>query len=593
VSEFDKWPFINDGVIDSVKALEWLVAFDTTSSHKAEEAQSNVELTNELVEFFKLCGAQAYLLEQDTEYPPDSGVMNKSAVLKFGPDIDGGLLVSSHTDGIPAKASEWLKKDEYEQEVPQDPYTLTQSQEAGRTKLEGRGAVDMKQSLVNMMVTAYMLKDKPNALKKPLHFALSWGEEIGCKGTPDINELIKRSGAENVDVAIINEPTGGHVVKAHKGATTTAIKLEADIINDTGVQLDQQIDVNIRGVGGHSSTPEEWIDAGQYAVQLQKAVEQMRSQGHNIEITHFTLGNGSANTVPAEAKFNIAFSGDKSVVLAELNKTLDDIAQQLAVRKEQVKDNPNIKPEDINKIAATHAFADAVIDIEPIYPSAQPSKVEGSIKILEQLQIKAQYLRDAPHLQDATFTRSEAVLNVGDIVIDAGIDSDKPEIKVHSRTTTVVEVDNDANERECIEELIEQAIEASGIRATKERFSHSAYLPDTTKGKEGWLDRVVNTTKTALDRAVNVIDVAFATEAGGISSAIKKGITIVLGTGSLSQGAHRTFEHIFRGQLTNGVKLLTALVDDLCCDRQLNAELDGMVMFTSNASKIIQPQIAR
>ena len=91
-----------------------------------------------------------------------------------------------------------------------DPFTVTER--GGR--LYGRGTCDMKSfsacglALVPEMVAA--------RLKRPIHFALSYDEEVGCRGAPSmIAELVEHLPAPRA--VIVGEPTDMRLVNAHKG----------------------------------------------------------------------------------------------------------------------------------------------------------------------------------------------------------------------------------------------------------------------------------------------------------------------------------------------------------------------------------------
>jgi acetylornithine deacetylase len=56
-------------------------------------------------------------------------------------------------------------------------------------------------------------------LKRPVQFALSYDEEIGCLGAPGLIEALIRSGPRPAAV-IVGEPTGMEAVSGHKGIAT-------------------------------------------------------------------------------------------------------------------------------------------------------------------------------------------------------------------------------------------------------------------------------------------------------------------------------------------------------------------------------------
>lgn len=211
------------------EALARLVSFDTTSSHESKKAKSTVPLTGEIAEALAALGAEVEI--SDSEYP--KGVKQAALVARIGPDAEGGLCLSGHLDTVPAgDHKKWAS----------DPFTLARSGDA----LTGRGAVDMKGAIASFLITAAAAKQgKP--LTKPLYLALSWGEEIGCKGAGDVTELMKKMNARP-DAVLIGEPTGSEVALAHKGALNVRF--------------------TFRGIAGHSGYPKEGVGALDYGVRF-------------------------------------------------------------------------------------------------------------------------------------------------------------------------------------------------------------------------------------------------------------------------------------------------------------------------------------
>jgi acetylornithine deacetylase len=117
-----------------------------------------------------------------------------------GESKTGGLVLSGHTDVVPVDGQPW-NTDPFEAQIIGD-------------KLYGRGVTDMKGfGATALMMVPELLKRK---LKKPVHLAFSYDEEVGCIG-------VRRLIADMVDQGfrpagcIVGEPTGMQVVIAHKG----------------------------------------------------------------------------------------------------------------------------------------------------------------------------------------------------------------------------------------------------------------------------------------------------------------------------------------------------------------------------------------
>ena len=97
--------------------LRDLVAFDTTS------AKSNLDLIAYVQAYLALHGIASRLI-------PDETGTKANLWATIGPDGDGGLVLSGHTDCVPVVGEVWQS----------DPFTLTERD----GKLYARGSADMK-----------------------------------------------------------------------------------------------------------------------------------------------------------------------------------------------------------------------------------------------------------------------------------------------------------------------------------------------------------------------------------------------------------------------------------------------------------------
>jgi len=142
-----------------------------------------------------------------------------------GPMVEGGVVLSGHTDVVPVLGQPW----------DSDPFQVLEKD--GR--LYGRGTADMKSFLaIGLALVPVMLEKN---LQKPIHFALSYDEEIGCFGAPAmINEMAEV--LPHPMAVIVGEPTSMRIINAHKGIgsyTTTVTGHEAH---------SSQIDRGVSGV---------------------------------------------------------------------------------------------------------------------------------------------------------------------------------------------------------------------------------------------------------------------------------------------------------------------------------------------------------
>ena len=194
--------------LDLVKKL---ISFDTTSR------LSNLALIDFAQDLLEQSGARCR-----RSYDASGKKANLFATI--GPDIDGGYVLSGHTDVVPVDGQEWSS----------DPFAA----EVRGDKLYGRGACDMKGFVgVGLSLAPEIAKAK---LQRPIHFALSYDEEVGCTGISGLIDDLAEARIKPA-LAIVGEPTLMKVVGAHKGGT--AVK------------------THCHGLEGHSSAPHKGASA--------------------------------------------------------------------------------------------------------------------------------------------------------------------------------------------------------------------------------------------------------------------------------------------------------------------------------------------
>jgi acetylornithine deacetylase len=173
--------------IDSVEMVRRLVGFDTTSRG------SNLALIEFVRSYLDNHGVPSELVFDETG--------NKANLYaKLGPAGSGGIMLSGHTDVVPVDGQDWHS----------DPFTVL----AKDGKLFGRGTADMKSFIGVVLALLPSLVARP--LRIPLHLALSYDEEVGCRGARRLIAAI----AERKDrprLCIVGEPTMMQPVTGHKG----------------------------------------------------------------------------------------------------------------------------------------------------------------------------------------------------------------------------------------------------------------------------------------------------------------------------------------------------------------------------------------
>jgi acetylornithine deacetylase len=188
-----------------------LIGFDTTSRG------SNLELISFAQGLLEKSGARC-------RRTPDVSGAKANLFASFGPEGDGGIVLSGHTDVVPVDGQDWSS----------DPF----KPEVRDGLLYGRGACDMKGFLG---VALSLLPEIARArLTRPLHFALSYDEEVGCAGVSGLLDDLKALKLKPA-LAIIGEPTLMKIVGAHKGGA--------------------KLVTHCRGREHHSSAPEKGANA--------------------------------------------------------------------------------------------------------------------------------------------------------------------------------------------------------------------------------------------------------------------------------------------------------------------------------------------
>jgi acetylornithine deacetylase len=173
--------------ISSVSMLAKLVGFDTTSSG------SNLHLIEWVANYL-----DAHKVHPTLSYNDDRSKANLFATL--GAPDEEGVCLHGHTDVVPVTGQPWTS----------DPFVLTERQGL----LYGRGTCDMKAWIACALAAVPQMKNR--RLRTPLHFALSYDEEVGCLGAPRMIESFGKAVPKPL-VAIVGEPSMMAPIIAHKG----------------------------------------------------------------------------------------------------------------------------------------------------------------------------------------------------------------------------------------------------------------------------------------------------------------------------------------------------------------------------------------
>ena len=250
--------------------IERLINFKTVSR------DSNLGLIEWVRDYLQGLGAVTRLT-----YDASGKKANLFATL--GDSKKPGLILSGHTDVVPVDGQDW----------DTDPFQAVERD--GR--LYARGSADMKGfigvSLAQAPKFIAALNDK--RLDAPLHYSLSYDEEVGCIGVRglirDLEEHDIRPGG-----CVVGEPTSMQPIIAHKGT--------------------HRFRCSVHGREAHSSYVTHGVNAIEYAArlvvfvrQIAERLAQSETRDYGFPVPYSTLSTGvihggiAANVVPKDCVF--------------------------------------------------------------------------------------------------------------------------------------------------------------------------------------------------------------------------------------------------------------------------------------------------
>jgi acetylornithine deacetylase len=249
--------------------LARLVAFDTTSRN------SNLPLLDYVEAYLARHGVVSRRVSRSPE--PKANLF-----ATIGPDSPGGIILSGHTDCVPVDGQEWSS----------DPFVLTERD--GR--LFARGSADMKGFLACVLAIVPDLVARP--LRRPVHIAFSYDEEVGCTGVLDLIDDLKGSGL-SADMCLVGEPTGMELVIGHKSGRSYRCR--------------------VMGLEAHSSLAPRAVNAIEYAARLITGISDIAreladdARDDDYDLPHATISTGlieggtGINIVPNRCSFTFEY----------------------------------------------------------------------------------------------------------------------------------------------------------------------------------------------------------------------------------------------------------------------------------------------
>jgi len=250
--------------------IERLIAFNTVSR------DSNLGLIEWVRDYLHQHGAKTRLTHDAT---------GKKANLfaTLGESAKPGLILSGHTDVVPVDGQHW----------DTDPFVVTERD----GKLFARGSADMKGFIGIVLTQApkFVAALNANRLDAPLHYSLSYDEEVGCLGVRGLIRDLEENGIRPAG-CVVGEPTSMQPIIAHKGT--------------------HRFRCAVHGREAHSSYVTHGVNAIEYAArlivyirQIAERLAQIEKRDYGFTVPYSTLSTGlirggiAANVVPKDCEF--------------------------------------------------------------------------------------------------------------------------------------------------------------------------------------------------------------------------------------------------------------------------------------------------
>jgi len=222
---------IEEAFPETLKILSELIKFQTVSG------TSNIKLIEYCEKKLNMLGAQSFKTFDEKKLRANLfSTINGKEKLN-----GGGIILSGHTDVVPASTKDWSS----------NPFIASERD----NRVFGRGSCDMKGFIACTLALApYFASEN---LKKPIHFSYTYDEETACQGAPVmLKELKKRE--INCSVCIVGEPTNMKAIQAHKGC--------------------YEYSTHFNGLAGHGSAPDKGVNAIEYATRFVNKLIELRNE---------------------------------------------------------------------------------------------------------------------------------------------------------------------------------------------------------------------------------------------------------------------------------------------------------------------------
>ena len=309
--------------------IERLIGFNTVSR------ESNLGLIEWVRDYLHGCGAITRLTHDQT---------GKKANLfaTLGDSPKPGLILSGHTDVVPVDGQQW----------DTDPFRAVERD----GKLFARGSADMKGFIGIILAQApkFVTALNDNRLDAPLHYSLSYDEEVGCIG---VRGLIRDLEENQIRPAgcVVGEPTSMQPIIAHKST--------------------HKFRCSVHGREAHSSYVTHGVNAIEYAARLVVFVRQIadrlaqaETRDYGFTVPYSTLSTGmirggiAFNVVPKDCVFHFDMRTLPHTSADALYQEIHAFAQNLAGEMQKVDAASGIDLEWLSQTAGLAAAeTDAIV----------------------------------------------------------------------------------------------------------------------------------------------------------------------------------------------------------------------------------------
>ena len=280
----------------SRQLLQTLVEFDTTSR------ESNLQLIEFVRDYLAGFGVTSELV-----YNEERSKANLFA--SIGPQELAGIVLSGHTDVVPVDGQAWS--------VP--PFELTERD----GKLFGRGTADMKGYIACVLALVPELVKAD--LRRPVHIALSYDEEVGCLGVRSLLKVLEQRPLKPM-LCIIGEPTGLKPVLGHKGKLAMRCDVHGEACHSAYAPY---------GVNAIEHAAELIGELGRIGQRLRDTRDARFDPPFSTVQTGVMSGGKALNIVPADCRFDFEIRALPSQDPGEVADQLKAYAEQQVLPRMQ------------------------------------------------------------------------------------------------------------------------------------------------------------------------------------------------------------------------------------------------------------------